>query len=80
MVSYISFRLTQDSPLAAFASGAAQAADLTATFTGITIKHIEFHASIIYCKEQVMQQITMPMYSISTGAYNGFECVWTAET
>ena len=25
-----------------------------------------------------MQQITMPLYSIPTEAYNCFECVWTA--
>ena len=70
---YISFRLTLDSPLAAFVSGGAQAADLTSTFTGITIEDIEFHASIIHCKDQVMQQITQPMYSIPTEAYNFFE-------
>ena len=39
----IPFRLTLDSSLAAFVSGAAQAADLTSTFTGITIEDIEFH-------------------------------------
>ena len=77
---YISFRLTLDSPLAAFVSAGAQQADLTATFTGITIEDIEFHASIIHCKEQVMQAITMPMYSIPTEAYNCFECTWNRAT
>ena len=42
---FISFRLTLDSPLAAFVSAGAQAADLAATFAGIVIKDVEFHAS-----------------------------------
>ena len=76
----VSFRLPLDSPSAAFVSGAAQAANLTSTFTGINIDDIEFHASIIHCKDQLMQQITMPMYSIPIEAYNCFECTWTRST
>ena len=53
---------------------------VTATFTGITIEHIEFHTSIIPCNEQVMQQITLPLYSMPTDAYNCFACTWTAAT
>ena len=76
----MTFRLTLDSPFAAFVSGAAQAADLTAIFTSITLEDIEFHASIIHCKDQVMKQITQPLYSMPTEAYNCFECVWSSAT
>ena len=58
---YVSFCLTVDSPGADFVSeaGATEQNDVTATFTGITIEDIEFHVSIIHCKEQVMQQIIL---------------------
>ena len=74
---YISFRFTFDSPLAAFYCTNAQ---LTSTWTGAVVSDIEFHASIIHCKDQVMQAITMPMYSIPTESYNCFEVNWTATT
>ena len=74
---YISFRMTFDSPLAAFYSAAAQ---LTSTWTGAVVSDIEFHASIIHCSPQVMQQISMPMYSIPTESHNTFEVNWTAST
>ena len=38
---------------------------------------MEFHASIIHCSEQVMQAISMPMYSVPTEMYNCFEINWT---
>ena len=66
----MSFQLTLDSPLVAFVSGGTWAANLTSTFTGITIEDIKFHATIIHRKVQVMQQITQPMYSIPTEAFN----------
>ena len=74
---YISFRFTFDSPLAAFYCTNAQ---LTSTWTGAVVSDIEFHASIIHCSPQVMQQISMPMYSIPTESYNTFEVNWTAST
>ena len=61
---YISFSFTFDSPLAAFYSAAAQ---LTATWAGAVVSDVEFHASIIHCSPQVMQTISMLMYSIIPG-------------
>ena len=61
-------------------SGGTHAADLSSTFTGITIEDIQFRVSIICYKDQVMQQITQPMYSVATEAYNCFEVNWTAST
>ena len=72
---YISFCFTFDSPLAPFYCTNAQ---LTRTLTDAVVSDIEFHASIIHCKEQVMQAITMHMYSIPTESYNCFEVNWTA--
>ena len=72
---YISFRFTFDSPLAAFYCTNAQ---LTSTWTGAVVSDIEFHASIIHCKDQVLQAISMPMYSIPTESYNCFEVNWSA--
>jgi len=77
----ISFRITLDSPVAAFVSSGARSADLTnnwvSTTDGVWLSDIEFHASIIHCSEQVMQAISMPMYSIPTEMYNCFEINWT---
>ena len=53
---YISFRLTFDSPLAAFYCTNAQA---VSSWTGAVVSDIEFHASIIHCEEQVLQAITL---------------------
>ena len=47
-------------------SGAAQAADLTSTFTNIIIEANELHASVIHCKEQLMQETPMPWYRFPT--------------
>ena len=55
-------------------------AQLTSTWTGAIVSDIEFHASIIHCKDQVIQKISMPMYSIPTETYNTFKVNWTATT
>ena len=54
-------------------SGGTRAADVTATFAGVTISDLEFHARIIHCKEPAMAQRTQLMYSIPMEVYNCFE-------
>ena len=66
----ISIRITMDSPVKAFVSTGTRAGDLTNNWVsntdGVWLSDIEFHASIIHCSEQVMQTISMPMYSVPT--------------
>ena len=66
-----------DSCVSAFVSGGTTFASPT---NGVYISDIEFHASIIHCKEQVLQAISMPMYSIPTESYNCFEIQWSRST
>ena len=84
MKNVISFKFTLDSCVNCFVASGTRAADInTANNTpqnGVWLSDIEFHASIIRCKPEVLSVITREQYQIPSESYRTFEINWTPST
>ena len=81
MKNVISFKFTMDSCINCFVASGTQAADINAANNtpqkGVWLSDIEFHASIIRCKPEVLSVITREQYQIPSESYRTFEINWT---
>ena len=83
MKNVISFRFTMDSCVNCFVAAGTQVADINATNNttkGVWLSNIEFDASTIRCKPEVLSVITREQYQIPSESYRTFEINWTPST